>query len=97
MEQFIDILLFLTLFISDSSISTWIIDALGQNFFISPVALSSNLTPKANIRSASFIKRLVNGQPCIPSIPKYNSSSPENAPRPINVNATGILFFLAKS
>ena len=64
---------------------------------MSPVALSSNLTPKASIRSASFIKRLVKGEPCIPSIPKYSSSSAGNAPSPISVNATGILFFLAKA
>ncbi|MNJ04028.1 hypothetical protein D3C73_1646000 [compost metagenome] len=40
------------LFISDSSISMWIILALGQNLVTLPTALSSNLTPKAIIKSA---------------------------------------------
>ena len=56
--------------IDDGSISICIILALGQNCFVSPVTLSSNLAPTAKRTSQLCIAMFASYVPCMPNIPR---------------------------
>ena len=85
------------LLISAASTSIWRIFAFFAKVFVFPVTRSLNLAPSTIRRSQPETPRLEVLVPCIPSIPVYRGSSPENPPLPIRLSHTGASILWASS
>ncbi len=77
------------LFISDGSMSMWMILALAQNLSAWPMMRSSNLEPMLMRRSHSQTALFAYAVPCIPSIPRFRGCISEMIPLPKRVLVSG--------